>query len=215
MKTKLNRYGQTPEWEDACLGYRRNMWWRKRRMKKFGMRESDTVLDLGCGDGLNMVVLRDLGVRDVVGVDISKKILDEAKKNNPKNRFFRASAEKLPFQRETFDIVFLDSVFHHLLKYKPALVEIRRILRKGGFLCFSEPHSSFIRKTLDFLSMSPLSRFFPILRERHEHFEEGELPFMRRWLKTEPYFDRAIQSLNLKKIFYRVDFLSRIGKFQK
>lgn len=207
--------GQSAEWEEACLGYRRNMWWRTRRMKKFDIHPSYKVLDLGCGDGLNMVVLRELGVRDIVGVDISQKILQEAKKNNPKNTFYRAPAEKLPFQKETFDVVFLDSVFHHLLEYKPALLEIHRILRKGGYLCFSEPHASWIRKILDELSLSPMSRFIPILHKRHEHFEEGELPLMRRWLKTEPHFDTTIQSLNMKKIFYRVDFLSRIGKFQK
>lgn len=215
MKTNLNRYGQTSKWEEACLGYRRNMWWRRLRVKKFGVKSTDKVLDLGCGDGLNMVILREMGAPDVIGVDISKKILEVAKKNNPKNKFYHASAEKLPFRSGTFDVVFLDSVFHHLLHYKPALAEIRRVLKKGGYLCFSEPHDNWIRRGLDFLSLSPISRFVPILRERHEHFEEGELPFMRRWLATEKSFDRIVRSFTMKKVFYRIDFLSRIGKFQK
>lgn len=215
MKNNLNRYGQSSEWEEACLGYRRNMWWRRLRMKKFDINQKDKVLDLGCGDGLNIVILREMGVNNIIGVDISKKILEEAKKNNPKNKFYLASAEKLPFKGSRFNVIFLDSVFHHLLEYKPALTEIRRVLKKGGYLCFSEPHNSWIRSVLDFLSLSPMSRFVPILRERHEHFEQGELPFMRRWLAVEPTFDRVIQSFAMKKVFYRVDFLSRIGKFQK
>src|SRR3989344_833127 len=109
MSEKLNVWGQTKHWEEACVETRRSLTQRKRRLKLFRIKKTDRVLDLGCGDGLNIKILVQKGNKNVVGVDISRELLEEAKRLNPKAKFFQASAKKLPFKDSSFDIVLVDS----------------------------------------------------------------------------------------------------------
>ncbi len=210
----LNIYGQTNEWEDACIKTRRNTQQRSKRISEFNIKDSDKVLDLGCGDGLNVTILRENGIKNVVGIDISKNLIKIAKKNNPHNTFALGSAEKLPFKDGTFNIVFVDSVFHHLLKYDKAIKEIKRILKRGGFLCFIEPHQSFARRVFDFITILPISSFIPFFRERRVAYF-GEKHLMTHWLKTEEEFFSTLLSNGFEISFKKFSVLSVLGKYKK
>ena len=214
MESPLNIYGQTKEWENACIHTRRDIAKREKRLQIFSIKKTNKVLDLGCGDGLNVGILHKLGIKDVVGVDISTELLKEARKNNPKAKFILGSAEKLPFKAQTFDIVFVDSVFHHLLEYNKTIIEIRRVLKPHGLLCFIEPHRSFFRWLLDFISILPISSFFPVIKERRIAYL-GEKRFMTHWLATEDEFYKKLEKGKFKKNFLRQDFLSVVGEYRK
>lgn len=209
-----NKYRQTKQWEEACIKTRRNLKRREDRIKLFKIKKTDKVLDLGCGDGLNIVLLNDLGIKKVVGVDISRDLLKEARKNCPKAKLYVGSAEKLPFRVNMFDIIFVDSVFHHLLDYDKAIKEIRRVLKKNGFLCFIEPHKSVIRSGLDFVSVMPISKFIPVLKERREAYL-GEIHLMKHWLATEEEFYKKLSKNKFKKMFSKSELLSIVGKYKK
>lgn len=209
-----NLHHQTRQWENACIKTRRNLKRRKERIAKFRIKKSDKVLDLGCGDGLNSTILQDLGISNVIGVDISKPLLQHAQKNSPKTKFYVGSAEKIPFKDRTFSIVFVDSVFHHLLDYDKAITEIRRVLKINGYLCFIEPHRSLMRSALDFICTLPISKIIPILKERREAYF-GEIHLMKHWLSTEDEFYRKLGKYKFRKVFLRSELLSNIGKFRK
>ena len=147
---KINPH-QTLEWEDSCVETRRDLKSRKKRLRMMKIKKTDSVLDLGCGDGLNIMLLNQMGVKKPVGMDISKKLLKMAQERNPKTKFFVGSAQKTPFKPNSFDIVLIDSVLHHLMEYKDAVKEFKRILKPGGRLCFMEPHQSLIRRAIDFI----------------------------------------------------------------
>lgn len=210
----LNIYGQTNEWEDACVKTRRNTKRRSKRILEFGIKNADKVLDLGCGDGLNIMIFRENGIKNVIGIDISRNLVKIAQKNNPRNKFALGSAEKLPFKDGTFNIVFVDSVFHHLLKYDKAIKEIKRVLKKGGFLCFIEPHQSFARRVFDFITVLPLSSFLPFFKERRAAYF-GEKHLMTHWLKTEDEFFSRLLSNGFEISFKRFSLLSVLGKYKK
>lgn len=55
-------------------------------------------------------------------------------------------AEILPFADESFDLVLLIGVLHHLESQEACLHEVRRVLRKGGHVFICEPH----RRSLNF-----------------------------------------------------------------
>lgn len=57
-------------------------------------------------------------------------------------KFFLGVAEVLPFPAGKFDVVFVDSVFHHFLRVEKVLSEIKRVLKSKGLLCFVEPNQS-------------------------------------------------------------------------
>lgn len=210
----LNLYNQTKEWENACIKTRRNLKKREKRIRKFLIKKTDKVLDLGCGDGLNISILRKLGVKNIIGVDISRDLIRLAKKNNPKIKFFVGSAEKLPFKNSQFDVVFVDSVFHHLLEYDKAIKEIRRVIKKGGDLCFIEPHQSLGRKIFDFITILPVSHFLAFFKQRREAYF-GEKHLMTHWLDTEDNFYDILKKNKFVEYFHEYDLLSTIGKYKK
>lgn len=100
----------------------------KRRLpsNRFGR---ERALDVGCGPSS---YLSALGLNPV-GIDISEQHLREYCK--PKGRTAcRASADKLPFKNESFDIVCSVGVLHHLSegRSKDAVAEMMRVCGRNG-----------------------------------------------------------------------------------
>ncbi len=213
-KQNFNKWGQTEEWEDECIKTRRSKENRNERLHLFKIKKTDKVLDLGCGDGLNMGILSSMGVKSLTGIDISAKLLKIAKEENPKAKFFQASAEKLPFKNNTFDIVLVDSVFHHLLSYKKSLNEIYRVLKKNGRLCFIEPHQTMVRRIMDGVCELPYATFLPFIGKRAKSYL-GEIKFMKHWLATENNFYFNLEDIGFKENLKKLDFLSIVGIYKK
>lgn len=203
---------QTHEWEQACVAIRRSMFARRRRLVGFDIRSRDRVLDLGCGDGLNIMILRDLGVSRITGVDISPYLLAAAKRNNPGIRVLKASAGNLPFRPKSFDVVLVDSVFHHLMSWEKPLREIRRVLVSGGRLCFIEPHKSLLRGILDWISLQPVSGYIPGLSARALAYQK-ERELMRHWLRNEARFIGLLDRVGFHRLRLRTDILSIVGVY--
>lgn len=214
MKDALNRYGQTREWEKACIETRRSIDTRKKRLQYFGFRFKDKILDAGCGDGINIHLLASMGIDNIVGVDISAQLLRLAQKLNPNSRFVQASLERLPFRANSFNVVLVDSVFHHLLRYDLALTQIHRVLKPNGCLCFLEPRNHVIRLIADTLALFPFVTHVPFIGKRSRSYL-GEIHLMRHWLNTYGEFFSLLGRLKMKKIFLYADFLSWVGKYQK
>lgn len=97
-----------------------------------------TVLDLGCGDGQVSNHLIGKGIK-TVGADISSTAL----------QFFQgekaiASADNLPFEENSFDLVLSSEVLEHLPAhvYDTGLQEIERIAKK--YILISTPHDEYL-----------------------------------------------------------------------
>ncbi|PWW00199.1 methyltransferase family protein [Hoeflea marina] len=89
----------------------------------------DSVCDVGCGTGFllrNLAERRSEIDRRLVGVDfvIPDFFSDEG------IEFVKAPIENLPFADEEFDTVICTHVIEHILDYRRALAELRRITRK-------------------------------------------------------------------------------------
>lgn len=97
------------------------------------------VLELGCGTGEFTQRVARAGAR-LVALDLSGELLARARDKIGKGAsFLRANAHVLPFSDASFDAVYGCSVLHHL-DAEIALREVRRVLRPGGRLVFSEPN---------------------------------------------------------------------------
>lgn len=94
---------------------------------------SGKVLDVGCGNARNLCIFRG----ELVGVDSSAKMLDYARKNCPKAKFVKASAEHLPFENSSFDFVLCTAVLHLVKDRELAVKEIQRVLKPGGKAIFA------------------------------------------------------------------------------
>jgi SAM-dependent methyltransferase len=96
-----------------------------------------TVLCLGCGSGEETDYLRLHGAKKVVGIDISKKLIEIAKSSYPDIEFHVKDIEKLDFPEESFDFAFSSLTMHYLENWTKALKGINKILKKNSLFLFS------------------------------------------------------------------------------
>lgn len=116
--------------------------------KLAGIKEDDKVLDIGCGTGTLVLMLKkQVGNNGfVAGIEVSSGMLQQAKIKSDKENlhidFKIASIEKIPFPDDFFDVVTSTWVIHQLslpLK-KKGLKEIIRVLKAGGYFLLVDLH---------------------------------------------------------------------------
>jgi len=88
-------------------------------------RYDSRVLNLGCGNFERHHLFDHFD--EVVGLDIAKPALREGRGRDSVTAFIRGDAERLPFRKNSFDLVFTDQVIEHLPEPKRTLSEIQRI----------------------------------------------------------------------------------------
>lgn len=110
-----------------------------------GIREGDTVLDLGSGAGNDVFVARNLVGPSgrVIGVDMTEDMVDLAKKNAARlgadnTEFHLGEIEALPLSDGVVDVAVSNCVLNLVPDKEKAFAEIHRVLRPGGHFCISD-----------------------------------------------------------------------------
>lgn len=100
------------------------------------------VLDLGCGYGENCREFLKLGASKVVGIDISEKMLNVAKKENTfKNvSFIRMSMSDLSPLNDSFSVIFSSLAIHYIEDFDKLITDVYRLLDSNGMFIFSQEH---------------------------------------------------------------------------
>ena len=116
------------------------------------LRSGHRVLDIGCGTGSLVVLVKRLFPDvEVVGVDPDEKALARATRKAQRFganiQFDRGFSDRLDYPDASFDRVFSSFMFHHLERDEKArtLREIRRVLKADGglhLLDFAGPDSA-------------------------------------------------------------------------
>ncbi len=100
------------------------------------------VLDYGCGSGQFIEILvQSLGSFDsVTGVDVDESVLLEAGTmfKGEAFSFIKTSSLSLPFEDGSFDFVTISKALHHVENDRQTLVEMKRVLKQGGYLLINE-----------------------------------------------------------------------------
>lgn len=97
------------------------------------------IADLGCGSGVFSDLLRRRGF-DVIGVDLSPRLIQIARQTYPDIDFREGDIEHLPFADDSFDGVLLAGVLHHLPDWTRCLAEVKRILKPGSRFVAFDPN---------------------------------------------------------------------------
>ena len=97
------------------------------------------TLDVGCGEGR---LTRELSGRgyDVVGVDASSALVDEARAVDRSGRYEVASIDALPFEDETAALALCVNVLPHVHDLAGAAAELARVLAPGASLLIGTIH---------------------------------------------------------------------------
>lgn len=109
---------------------------------RWGKPMKDMVsLEAGCGGGYFVKKVAGL-VKKSIGVDFEKGMIRKSKKlciDTKNTQFFKADIRKLPFKNNMFDIIMCFGVVEHFDDSVEALIELKRVLKKGGALIVSVP----------------------------------------------------------------------------
>jgi ubiquinone/menaquinone biosynthesis C-methylase UbiE len=92
------------------------------------------ILEIGCGNGWNMSRFAQIG-RTAIGLDTAPERVELALAHGPA---LLADGLRLPFADNSFDMIYIQHVLHHIGDVDRALTEVRRCLRPGGYLFLVE-----------------------------------------------------------------------------
>ena len=105
-----------------------------------------TVLDLGCGFGENCEIFSKTGAAQVIGVDISEKMLEVAQKDHPFATYIRGDMSDISFLSEneklpkTYDLIVSSLAIHYIKDMKKLASQVYSLLSIGGYFIFSQEH---------------------------------------------------------------------------
>ena len=97
--------------------------------------EGKNILDIGCAgvDGsLHKIIIENNKSSEVIGLDIDYNNLKKLKGFS--NILVIADAENLPFKSGFFDCVYMGELIEHFWSAQCLLIEVSRVLKKGGDL---------------------------------------------------------------------------------
>ena len=100
------------------------------------------MLDIGCGMGQHAMQYSRAGAASVTGTDISEKMLEFAKENNPADNitYRRLAFEDLEQIDDRFDVITSSLAFYYSEDFGKLMKDVYRLLNDGGYLVFSMSH---------------------------------------------------------------------------
>lgn len=121
----------------------RHPWWAARAdlvlalLEQLRILPPTTVLEAGCGWGINLEALEAAGYR-ITGLDVSRNMLERL--DRPDRQLIEADlSQSLPLDAPTYDCVLALDVIEHIDDDRHAAQELGRLLKPGGRAVFSVP----------------------------------------------------------------------------
>ena len=151
-----------------------------------------TILDAGCGTGLN---LRHLPAGST-GIDINPRNIEILQRRLPNHSVIEGDIETMPFANGSFGTVLCTEVLEHVPDPLAAIREFRRVLRPGGVLIGSVPARSAIWKLRFLSSTCPHSEPF-----HNEYLPDEVRQMLSGWV---------IQHLGYSLLRFNVMFVARL-----
>lgn len=118
--------------------------WRKRLVRMVKEKQPERILDIATGTGDLAIALAATGASEIIGLDISKGMLEigqkkiVAKKLEKTIQMVQGDGEHLPFENDHFDAITVAFGVRNFEDLEKGLKEILRVLKPGGILAILE-----------------------------------------------------------------------------
>jgi len=132
------------------------------------LKQSDSILDIGCATGGFLKYLKQKGNTKLYGIDFSNDYLNVASQNKDliiKNGF----VENIPDFKTKFNFIIADQIVEHLIDPNKIFTEAKKILKKDGYLCISIPNA------LEYNNNYFFDFYWFLLKEHIHHFDKFHL----------------------------------------
>ena len=100
-------------------------------IKHFKITPEDTIIDIGCGGGVNINQMKKHYPKKIYGVDISDESVKKAREFTSEE-IIKADVENMPFDDESADIITAFKTVFFWKDLNRAFCEVRRVLKNGG-----------------------------------------------------------------------------------
>ena len=103
------------------------------------------VLDLGCGYGWHCKFAAQQGAAQVLGLDLSRKMIEEAEKRNPADqiRYRVCGIEEYEYPENVWDCVVSNLALHYIENIAMVFQKVHRTLKPDGVFIFNIEHPVF------------------------------------------------------------------------
>jgi demethylmenaquinone methyltransferase / 2-methoxy-6-polyprenyl-1,4-benzoquinol methylase len=117
-------------------------WYRRRCLRRAGLKPGHRMLDVAIGTGLIAEAAREIvgPTGEVIGLDLSEAMLAEARRKLD-IPLIQGVADQLPLGEGTVDVVVMGYAIRHIHDLEACFHEFRRVLRPGGILLLLEVSS--------------------------------------------------------------------------
>lgn len=107
--------------------------------------EGKRVLDLGCGYGWHCKFASDQGAERVLGIDLSQKMIDEARRRNSGREItYRVCGmDEYEYPEQKWDLVLSNLALHYVQDLDDIFCRVRRTLKPDGVFLFNIEHPVF------------------------------------------------------------------------
>jgi 2-polyprenyl-3-methyl-5-hydroxy-6-metoxy-1,4-benzoquinol methylase len=160
-----------------------------------------SILDVGCGEGEDAMILARLGAR-VIGLDVSPRSIELARERAALNgvadrtRFLFSPLSRANLPPHSFDVIWIDNVLHHVLdELEPTLDALLAAAKPGATVLCLEP-----------VNLNQTLRRIRFLVPVHTEVTPGERPLEKRDLAV---LERLIPGLRRRHF----NFLGRLERF--
>jgi len=132
-----------------------------------------SILEIGCGSGeVARHLFSILRPKNYIATDIDPKTIAQAEKANPKDSpviFQVADVRKLPFEKNSFDVVIEFNTLHHVSNWKKGVDEIQRVLKpKGRLLMRDSSIETYMMPLVGYLMRQFLDRPYAEMFDQRE-----------------------------------------------
>lgn len=159
--------------------------------------QSKVVLEFGCGPGGNLKFLSHLGVRSLIGVDISSAMLELARKNlwggeEVKSDLIHNNGEKIPVEDNSSDVVFTSTVLQHNVEDEIVNKIIGEMCRVSSDVVILCEHTERKRKKL------------------HDHFVGRTLEYYQDQVCRHGYAFESVEYLDIQVSYYLLGAIRKL-----
>ena len=107
--------------------------------------QGKSVLDLGCGYGWHCKFAAEQGAAQVLGLDVSSKMIEEAKKRNKEHviEYRVCGIEEYEYPENRWDCVVSNLALHYVEELEQVYGQVFHTLQPGGCSLFNIEHPSF------------------------------------------------------------------------
>lgn len=178
------------------------------------------IVDIACGTGdmiyfwLESAKQNGIEIEQIGGIDPSSGMLSVAKRKMPQIEFVQASADDLPLEDNSVDIISISYGIRNVVNREEAIKEFQRVLKPGGLLVILEFTKNEKQKFGDFLVDFYMNKILPVLgrvvtkhKEAYTYLPDSIEGFLTTEKLAKELEDNGLQPICVKPFTMRISTL--------